>query len=65
MRARTAEDAQLLEMLDPVAAAAGYEIVRLRLMAGNETASEGFAPGQTGSSAMPRNTHRCIHPRGV
>ena len=25
----------------------------LRLMAGNETASEGFAPGQTGSSAMP------------
>jgi ribosome maturation factor RimP len=36
MRARTAEDAQLLEMLDPVAAAAGYEIVRLRLMAGKE-----------------------------
>ncbi len=25
----------------------------LRLMAGHETASEGFAPGQTGSSAMP------------
>lgn len=36
MRARTAEDAQLLEMLDPVAEAAGFEIVRLRLMAGKE-----------------------------
>ncbi len=36
MRARTSEDAQLLEMLDPVAEAAGYEIVRLRLMAGKE-----------------------------
>jgi len=37
MRARTAEDAQLLELLDPVAEAAGYEIVRLRLMAGKES----------------------------
>ena len=36
MRARTAEDAGLLEMLDPVAVAAGFEIVRLRLMAGKE-----------------------------
>jgi ribosome maturation factor RimP len=36
MRARTSEDAQLLEMLDPVAEAAGFEIVRLRLMAGKE-----------------------------
>lgn len=36
MRARTSEDAQLLEMLDPVAVAAGFEIVRLRLMAGKE-----------------------------
>ena len=31
MRGRTAEDARLLELLDPVAEAAGYEIVRLRL----------------------------------
>ena len=33
----------------------------LRLMAGNETASEGFAPGQTGSSAMPHkmNSRSC------
>jgi len=37
MRARTAEDAKLLELLDPVADAAGYEIVRLRLMAGKES----------------------------
>lgn len=36
MRARTAEDARLLELLDPVAEAAGFEIVRLRLMAGKE-----------------------------
>jgi len=32
MRGRTAEDLSLLELLDPVAEAAGYEIVRLRLM---------------------------------
>lgn len=37
MRARTAEDAKLLELLDPVAEAVGYEIVRLRLMAGKES----------------------------
>jgi ribosome maturation factor RimP len=36
MRARTSEDALLLELLDPVAEAAGFEIVRLRLMAGKE-----------------------------
>lgn len=36
MRARTAEDAGLLDLLDPVAEAAGFEIVRLRLMAGKE-----------------------------
>lgn len=34
MRGKTAEDATLLELLDPVAEAAGYEIVRLRLMGG-------------------------------
>jgi ribosome maturation factor RimP len=37
MRARTAEDAQLLDLLDPVAQAIGYEIVRLRLKAGKES----------------------------
>ena len=34
MRGKTAEDARLLELLDPVAGAAGFEIVRLRLMGG-------------------------------
>ncbi|MFN3584398.1 ribosome maturation factor RimP [Phenylobacterium sp.] len=34
MRGKTAEDLKLLEMLDPVAEAVGYEIVRLRLMGG-------------------------------
>jgi ribosome maturation factor RimP len=35
LRGKTAEDLELLELLDPVADAAGYEIVRLRLMAGD------------------------------
>ena len=34
MRGKTAEDQRLVELLDPVAEAAGYEIVRLRLMGG-------------------------------
>ena len=34
MRGKTADDLKLLELLDPVAEAAGYEIVRLRLMGG-------------------------------
>ena len=37
MRGKTAEDLNLLELLDPVAEAAGYAIVRLRLMGGTET----------------------------
>jgi len=38
----------------------------LRLMAGNETASEGFAKGQTGSSAMPHkmNSRSCERVNG-
>jgi ribosome maturation factor RimP len=35
VRGKTAEDHQLLDLLDPVAEAAGYEIVRLRLMGGD------------------------------
>ncbi len=35
MRGKTQEDRQLLELLDPVAEAAGYALVRLRLMGGN------------------------------
>jgi ribosome maturation factor RimP len=34
VRGKTAEDVSLLELLDPVAEAAGYAIVRLRLMGG-------------------------------
>jgi len=36
VRAKTPEDRRLLELLDPVAEAAGYEIVRLRLMGGSK-----------------------------
>jgi ribosome maturation factor RimP len=36
VRGKTAEDARLLELLDPVAEAAGYAIVRLRLMGGDK-----------------------------
>jgi ribosome maturation factor RimP len=35
LRGKTAEDQGLLELLDPVAEAIGYEIVRLRLMGGD------------------------------
>jgi ribosome maturation factor RimP len=35
LRGKTAEDLRLLELLDPVAEAAGYAIVRLRLMGGS------------------------------
>ena len=35
MRAKTAEDRKLLELLDPVAGSVGFEIVRLRLMGGD------------------------------
>jgi len=34
LRGKTAEDLKLLELLDPVAEAAGYAVVRLRLMGG-------------------------------
>ena len=34
MRGKPAEDRHLLELLDPVAEAAGYDIVRLRMMGG-------------------------------
>ncbi len=39
----------------------------LRLMAGHDTAGEGFAPGQTGSSAMPHkmNSRSCERVNGL
>ena len=36
MRGKTTEDLKLLDLLDPVAEAAGFEIVRLRLMGGDQ-----------------------------
>jgi ribosome maturation factor RimP len=36
LRGKTSEDREILETLDPVAEAAGYEIVRLRLMGGQK-----------------------------
>jgi ribosome maturation factor RimP len=37
LRGKTREDHQLLELLDPVAEAAGYELVRVRLMSGSQS----------------------------
>jgi ribosome maturation factor RimP len=37
VRGKTQEDRQLLELLDPVSEAVGYEIVRLRLMSGTRS----------------------------
>jgi len=37
LRGKTAEDRSLIDLLDPVAEAAGYEIVRLRLMGGTQS----------------------------
>jgi ribosome maturation factor RimP len=39
LRGKTAEDLKLLELLDPVAEALGYEIVRLRLAGGEHVRS--------------------------
>jgi ribosome maturation factor RimP len=36
LRGKTTEDLKLLDLLDPVAEAAGFEIVRLRLMGGDQ-----------------------------
>jgi ribosome maturation factor RimP len=36
LRAKTPEDRRLVELLDPVAEAAGFEIVRLRMMGGSQ-----------------------------
>jgi ribosome maturation factor RimP len=52
MRGKTAEDRQLLELLDPVAEAAGYEIVRVRLMGGNTRRLQVMAERPDGSMAV-------------
>ncbi len=37
MRGKTSEDRHLIDLLDPVVEAAGFELVRLRLMSGTQT----------------------------
>ncbi len=46
-------DLRTVNVLTELASGPSSMCRTLRLMAGNETASEGFAKGQTGSSAMP------------
>lgn len=46
-------DLRTINVLTELASGPSSMCRTLRLMAGNETASEGFAKGQTGSSAMP------------
>lgn len=59
-------DFRTVSVLTDLAAGPSSMSRTLRLMAGNETASEGFAKGQTGSSAMPHkmNSRSCERVNG-
>lgn len=59
-------DFRTISVLTDLAAGPSSFARTLRLMAGNETASEGFAKGQTGSSAMPHkmNSRSCERVNG-
>lgn len=59
-------DMRVVSMLNELGSAPSSFCKTLRLMAGHETASEGFAPGQTGSSAMPHkmNSRSCERVNG-
>jgi len=59
-------DLRVVSVLTELASAPSSFCKTLRLMAGHETASEGFAPGQTGSSAMPHkmNSRSCERVNG-
>ncbi len=59
-------DFRTVSVLTDLAAGPSSMCRTLRLMAGNETASEGFAKGQTGSSAMPHkmNSRSCERVNG-
>ena len=59
-------DMKVVACLNQLASAPGSLCKTLRLMAGHETASEGFAKGQTGSSAMPHkmNSRSCERVNG-
>jgi adenylosuccinate lyase len=54
-------DLRFLNLLVEIASGPSSFAKTIRLMAGHETASEGFAKGQTGSSAMPHkmNSRSC------
>ena len=54
-------DADVVSSLVQAAAGPSSLATTIRLMAGNETATEGFLPGQVGSSAMPHkmNARSC------
>ncbi len=60
-------DFRVVSVLTELAAAPSSLAKTLRLMAGHETASEGFAPGQVGSSAMPHkmNSRSCERLNGL
>lgn len=60
-------DFRVVSTLCDLASAPGSFAKTLRLMAGHELASEGFAPGQTGSSAMPHkmNSRSCERINGL
>jgi len=59
-------DMRTVSILADVASGPSSLCKTLRLMAGHETASEGFAKGQTGSSAMPHkmNSRSCERVNG-
>jgi adenylosuccinate lyase len=59
-------DLRVVSVLTELASGPSSFCKTLRLMAGHETASEGFAPGQTGSSAMPHkmNSRSCERVNG-
>ncbi|MDQ2883135.1 MAG: adenylosuccinate lyase [Actinomycetota bacterium] len=60
-------DHELLGALVQLAAAPSSLAITIRLMAGHELVTEGFQPGQVGSSAMPHkmNTRSCERVNGL
>lgn len=60
-------DFDVLSALAQTAAAPSSLATSIRLMAGNELVTEGFKPGQVGSSAMPHkmNTRSCERVNGL
>ncbi|MCW2810652.1 MAG: adenylosuccinate lyase, partial [Friedmanniella sp.] len=60
-------DYDVVTALAQVAAAPSNVATSIRLMAGHELVTEGFAPGQVGSSAMPHkmNTRSCERVNGL